>query len=97
MSDSFYGVGKEQIEKEALDLVPTEALIAALERRFDTMLLAGVQVLTQTATDRQEQRFLRKKGHDLVQIGLLQYLAMIVHPNPLQPTTGPMGVEEGSA
>lgn len=78
-----------------LDLIPTPDLLAALERRFDTLVFAGTILLRKTPEVFQEQRIVRRKGHDLIQVGLVQYLAMHVQPQMLPADPGtPVGGPE---
>lgn len=60
----------------SIDLASTPDLLAALERRFDTLVFAGTILLVDGPAGKQEQRVVRRKGHDLVQAGLVQLLAM---------------------
>ncbi len=66
-----------------LDLIPTPDLLAALERRFDTLVFAGTILLQISPQAAQEQRIVRRKGHDLIQVGLVQVLAMHIQPQML--------------
>ena len=79
-----------------LDLISTTDLLAALERRFDTLIFAGTILLQIAPQAAQEQRIIRRKGHDLVQVGLVQYLTMHVQPQMLPVDTGKaIGGEDG--
>lgn len=79
-----------------LDLVPTPDLLAALERRFDTLVFAGTILLRQIPGASQEQRIVRRKGHDLIQVGLLHLLMEHCQPQPLTQDTGTIGGPDGT-
>jgi hypothetical protein len=76
------------VARDALDLAPTRDLLATLERRFDTLVLAGTIKLTQDATGTQEQRVVRVTGHDLIQAGLVALLAEHCRPQRLAAANG---------
>ncbi len=79
-----------------LDLLPTPDLLAALERRFDTLVFAGTILIRRTPEAFQEQRIVRRKGHDLIQVGLVQYLNMHIQPQMLPADPGtPIGGDDG--
>lgn len=79
-----------------IDLTSTPDLIAALERRFDTLVFAGTILLTDGPIGKEEQRVVRVKGHDLIQAGLVQLLLRHCQP-PMLPAVradGTIGGQE---
>lgn len=78
-----------------LDLISTPDLIAALERRFDTLVFAGTILLRSIPGAFQEQRVVRRKGHDLIQVGLVHVLMEYCQPQPLTQDTGTIGGPDG--
>jgi len=71
-----------------LDLTSTPELIAALDRRFDVLVFAGTILLVDGPQGKQEQRVVRRKGHDLVQTGLVQLLIIHCQPQELPADKG---------
>ncbi len=77
------GPGGPFVIRDSLDLASTSDLLDALERRFDALVLAGTILISTAPGGNQEQRVVRRKGHDLVGVGLVHLLLVHCQPHPL--------------